>query len=66
MLFLEVLDCITDKNEYMAVHITAFAFCEIVARCLAAGVVWELKRKYPSIRSVLVLPYLDREYDMSG
>lgn len=25
--------------------------------------VWELKRKYPSIRSTLVLPYLDRAVD---
>lgn len=33
---------------------------------MAADVVWETKQKYPHIRSVLVLPYLDREYDMSG
>ena len=33
---------------------------------MAAGVVHELKQKYPQIRSVLVLPYLDREYDASG
>ena len=33
---------------------------------MAADVVWELKQKYPQIRSVLVLPYLDRTYDMSG
>ena len=26
----------------------------------AASVVWELKKKYPAIRSTLVLPYLDR------
>ena len=32
---------------------------------MAAGVVRELKMKYPQIRSVLVLPYLDREYDVS-
>ena len=29
----------------------------------AASVVWELKRKYPTIRSTLVLPYLDRTVD---
>lgn len=33
---------------------------------MTAGVVRELKMKYPQIRSVLVLPYLDREYDASG
>ena len=33
---------------------------------MAAGVVRELKMKYLQIRSVLVLPYLDREYDVSG
>ncbi len=33
---------------------------------MAAGVVRELKMKYPQIRSVLVLPYLDREYDVNG
>ena len=33
---------------------------------MAAGVVLELKQKHPYIRSVLVLPYLDREYDTSG
>ncbi|MBR5948415.1 MAG: hypothetical protein IKZ82_07190 [Clostridia bacterium] len=33
---------------------------------MAAGVVRELKMKYPQIRSVLVLPYFDREYDASG
>ena len=32
---------------------------------MAAGVVHELKQKYPHIRSVFVLPYLDREYDAS-
>ena len=32
---------------------------------MAADVVRELKGKYPFIQSVLVLPYLDREYDMS-
>ena len=31
----------------------------------AATVVWELKKKYPTIRSTLVLPYLDREADTS-
>lgn len=30
---------------------------------LAAAVVWEQKKRYPKIRSVLVLPYLDRKYD---
>ena len=30
---------------------------------MAAGVVLNLKQKYPHIRSVLVLPYLDRKYD---
>ena len=29
----------------------------------AATVVWELKKKYPTIRSTLVLPYLDRTVD---
>lgn len=33
---------------------------------MAAGIVLELKQKHPNIRSVLVLPYLDREYDTSG
>lgn len=33
---------------------------------MAADVVRELRDKYPHIRSVLVLPYLDREYDASG
>ena len=33
---------------------------------MAAGVVQELKQKYPHIRSVIVLPYLDRAYDTSG
>ena len=33
---------------------------------MATGVVRELKQKYPHIRSVLVLPYLNREYDMSA
>lgn len=33
---------------------------------MAAGVVRELKMKYQQIRSVLVLPYLDKEYDASG
>lgn len=33
---------------------------------MAARVVRELKMKYPQIRSVLVLPYLGREYDMSA
>lgn len=33
---------------------------------MAADAVRELKQKYPGIRSVLVLPYLDREYDVSG
>jgi uncharacterized phage-like protein YoqJ len=28
---------------------------------MAASVVWELKKKYPQIQSVLVLPYLDRK-----
>ncbi len=32
---------------------------------MAADVVRELKGKYPIIRSVLVLPYLDRAYDMN-
>ena len=30
---------------------------------MAAGVVWELKERYPQIRSVLVLAYLNREID---
>jgi uncharacterized phage-like protein YoqJ len=33
---------------------------------LAAAVVREKKVRYPQIRSVLVLPYLDREYDASA
>lgn len=33
---------------------------------MAAGVVRELKARHPQIRSVLVLPYIDREYDTSG
>ena len=33
---------------------------------IAAGIVRELKTKYPQIRSVLVLPYLDRNYDVSA
>ena len=32
---------------------------------MAASVVWKLKEKYPFIRSVLVIPYLDREMDTS-
>ena len=31
---------------------------------MAAGVVRELKKKYPHIKSVLVLAYLNREVDM--
>lgn len=30
---------------------------------MAASVVWELKKKYPQVKSVLVLPYLDRKMD---
>ena len=30
---------------------------------MAARIVKELKEKYPHIRSVLVIPYFDREYD---
>lgn len=30
-----------------------------------ASVIWKRKEKYPSICSVLVLPYLDREVDAS-
>ena len=33
---------------------------------LAAAVVHEKKERYPQIRSVLVLPYLDRSYDASA
>ena len=33
---------------------------------LASSVVRELKQEYPHIRSVLVLPYLDRECDRSA
>lgn len=33
---------------------------------LAAAVVREKKERYPQIRSVLVLPYLDREFDASA
>lgn len=31
----------------------------------AASVVWALKKKYPTIRSTLILPYLDRTVDAS-
>ena len=31
----------------------------------AASVVWAFKKKYPTIRSTLVLPYLDRTVDAS-
>ena len=30
---------------------------------MAASVVWKLKKEYPSICSILVLPYLDRKMD---
>ena len=33
---------------------------------MAASVVCELKRSYPQIESVLVLPYLDREINANG
>ena len=33
---------------------------------MVADVIRELKQKYPRIRSALVLPYLDWEYDSSG
>ena len=33
---------------------------------MAASVVREKKERYPQIRSVLVLPYLDRSYDASA
>lgn len=33
---------------------------------MAASVVQSLKSQYPSIRSVLVLPYLDRKVDAAG
>lgn len=32
---------------------------------MASSVVWEMKKKYPWVRSVLVLPYLDRKMDES-
>ena len=32
---------------------------------MAASVVWELKQRYPHVKSVLVKPYLDREMDES-
>lgn len=32
---------------------------------IAAAVVWELKKEYPSIESILVLPYLDKAVDTS-
>ena len=32
---------------------------------IAASVVWELKKDYPEIESILVLPYLDRDVDAS-
>lgn len=32
--------------------------------CMAAGVVRNLQQKYPNIRSTLVIPYLDRKYDI--
>ena len=31
---------------------------------MAAGVVWELKKRYPHIKSILVLAYLNRKVDM--
>lgn len=31
----------------------------------AASAVWELKKTYPHIQSILVLPYLDKKVDMS-
>ena len=33
---------------------------------MAAGVVWEAKKVYSSVQSILVLPYLDRKVDASG
>lgn len=32
---------------------------------MASFVVWELKKKYPHVKSILVLPYLDRKLDES-
>ena len=32
---------------------------------MASSVVWQLKKKYPQVQSVLVLPYLDRKMDES-
>lgn len=32
---------------------------------IVASVVWELKKDYPEIESILVLPYLDRNVDAS-
>lgn len=32
---------------------------------MASSVVWELKKKYPQVKSVLVLPYLDKKMDES-
>lgn len=32
---------------------------------IACGVVWNMKKKYPHIQSVLILPYLDKKVDVS-
>lgn len=32
---------------------------------MAASIVWDLKKKYPHIQSVLVIPYLDKQVDAS-
>lgn len=33
---------------------------------LAASIIYDLKQQYPLIRSVLVLPYLDRQYSLES
>lgn len=33
---------------------------------LAGAAAWELKKKYPHVTSIIVLPYLDREIDTFG
>lgn len=34
--------------------------------CMAAAAVWACKQRYPHIRAVLVIPYLDKSVDISG
>ena len=57
-------------NEVVEGLILEGASCLYLGGCgqfdaLAAAVVQEQKKQYPQICSVLVLPYLDRKYDVS-